>query len=173
MFKRSLVASTGLLVTLSLVACGDTADSASQTGTIASEAPPTAGTMPEPVTPPASDQAVVDTPTVGEPAAPAAPAAPAGPDPALIATGQQVFTGAGLCQACHGPTGQGTALAPNLTDGTWIWISDPANDLDGQLATLIRTGIAQPREFPAPMPPANLNDAQIQAVTAYVISLSR
>lgn len=105
-------------------------------------------------------------------AAPAAPAAPASSD--QIALGQQVFSGPGICFSCHGPAGQGTALGPNLTDDTWIWIENPSENLQAKLADQIRAGTPQPREFPAPMPPmggAPLTDEQLQAVAAYVASL--
>jgi mono/diheme cytochrome c family protein len=44
-----------------------------------------------------------------------------------------------------------------------------------QMVAVIRTGVAQPREYPAPMPPmggANLSEDQLQAVSAYVLSLN-
>ena len=87
--------------------------------------------------------------------------------------GRQLFTGAGGCQACHGPTATGTQLAPDLTDDTWINISGPVME---EITQLIRTGVAQPKEHPAPMPPmggANLNDEQIQALAAYVASIGQ
>jgi mono/diheme cytochrome c family protein len=120
-------------------------------------------------------------PVTSEPAAPAAPApAPAAPgaatgaDAALVAQGQQVFSGPGICFSCHGPAGQGTPLGPNLTDDTWIWIENPQENLQSKLVEQIRGGTPQPREFPAPMPPmggASLTDEQVQAVAAYVASL--
>lgn len=85
--------------------------------------------------------------------------------------GQQLFTGQGGCQACHGPQALGTQLAPNLKDDEWINISDPTVE---QIAELIRTGVQQPVEHPAPMPPfggANLNEEQVQALAAYVASI--
>ena len=108
-----------------------------------------------------------------EPPAAAAPAAPAaGGD--LVSQGQQIFTGNGICYTCHGPAGQGTTLAPDLTDDTWLWIDPAAGDVQTQMVTLIKTGVSQPKEHPAPMPAnggAQLDDAQVEAVAAYVISL--
>ena len=129
------------------------------------------------------DVAAVPEAEVVEPAAPvAAPAAapvasaalPAGVTPELVQAGQGIYSGAGICFTCHGPDGLGTALAPNLADQEWLWI-DPADpDLLTQTATLIKTGVSQPKEHPAPMPAmggAQLTEDQIQAVSAYVLSL--
>src|SRR5690606_39010794 len=39
----------------------------------------------------------------------------------MVAQGQQIFGGAGLCFTCHGPDGTGMPnLGPNLTDGQWL-----------------------------------------------------
>lgn len=86
--------------------------------------------------------------------------------------GRQLFTGAGGCQACHGPEAKGTQLAPDLTDAEWVNITDPNVD---KIVTLIKTGVAQPKEHPAPMPPmggASLSDEQVQALAGYVMSIA-
>jgi mono/diheme cytochrome c family protein len=128
----------------------------------APESPPPAAAPPAPPTAP--------------PAAPAAPGvAVAGFSAEMIEEGRQLFAGQGICFTCHGPAGQGTPLGPNLADQSWLWIEDPSQDLHTKLTLLIRTGIAQPREYPAPMPPASgagLNEDQIQAVAAYVVALN-
>lgn len=152
---RNLSKSMGLLVTLAFAAgCGG--------GDQAEEAP-----------------APAETPAAGAPA----PAAPAGGAPAaaggaaspeMIAAGQQIYSGAGICFTCHGAEGVGSALGPSLADDQWIWIENPTQDLQTQLVERIRTGVPQPREFPAPMPPmggASLTDEQLQQVAAYVASL--
>jgi mono/diheme cytochrome c family protein len=123
---------------------------------------------------PADDPAPAPPPPAAPPAA--APGAPAAPGAAteLVSTGQQVYASAG-CAACHGPQGLGTPLGPNLADGTWIWIEDTA-DLQTQLANVIRTGVSQPREYPAPMPPmggASISEEQLQAVSAFIVSLNQ
>lgn len=87
--------------------------------------------------------------------------------------GRQLFTGQGGCQACHGPNGTGTQLAPDLTDAEWLNVPGP--DL-AALAGVIRAGVPQPREYPAPMPAmggASLNDEQIQALAGYVASIAQ
>jgi mono/diheme cytochrome c family protein len=155
--KKHLSKSMGLLLTVAVLGgCGDAADE------------------PRPATPP---------PTTGAPgaAAPAAPAPtmatgdlPAGVTAEMVQQGQQVYAGAGICFTCHGQNAQGTPLGPALNDGEWIWI-DTAQDVLPQLVTVIRTGVTSPREYPAPMPPmggANLNEDQLMAVSAYLLTLN-
>lgn len=62
-------------------------------------------------------------------------------------------------------------LGPDLTDNTWL---NNDGTLEGIMNT-VRTGVPQPKEATAPMPPmggATLNDEQIRAVATYVYSLS-
>lgn len=94
----------------------------------------------------------------------------------LVAQGQQLFNGQGICFTCHGMNGTGGQLAPDLTDGEWLWIDPAAGDMETQIATLIETGVAQPKQFPSPMPPmagVQLSKDQIRALAAYVASLSK
>ena len=96
---------------------------------------------------------------------------PEGVTAEMVAQGGQLFTGAGGCQACHNPQATGTQLAPDLTDDTWINVS--GRDYD-EIVSLIKTGVLQPQQHPGPMPPmggANLTDAQVNALAAYIVSL--
>lgn len=124
----------------------------------------------------------MDTDAVAETPAPApapAPAptgstgmAPEGATPEMVSMGQTIFSGKGNCMTCHGPDATGTALAPNLTDATWINIADGSWD---NIQQVVRNGVPTPKEHPSPMPPmggAQLSDQEIQAVAAYVYSLS-
>jgi len=93
--------------------------------------------------------------------------------PELIAEGRTVFTGAGRCGVCHGPTARGGSLGPDLTDDEWIWVT-PGADMHAQIVEIIRNGIEEPREFPAPMPAmggANLSEQQLNALAAYIGTL--
>jgi mono/diheme cytochrome c family protein len=93
----------------------------------------------------------------------------------MVQQGQQIYSGQGLCYSCHGPTGEGTVLAPNQTDGDWLWIT-PGDDEYAQIVNIITTGVPEPKEFPAPMLPmggAQLTDDQIRSVAAYIYSISR
>jgi cbb3-type cytochrome c oxidase subunit III len=107
-------------------------------------------------------------------AKPATKAAGGGGTAAQIAEGDKIFHGqeaGGTCTACHGQDAKGTAMAPDLTDNTWI-------HGDGSLSFIehtVTTGVPQPKSHPAPMPPmggASLSPDQIKAVAAYVYSLS-
>mgnify|MGYP006174886275 CR=1 FL=1 len=87
--------------------------------------------------------------------------------------GQQIFAGTGICFTCHGQDATGTQLAPNLTDDEWINIEQPVTQ--EKIEQLVRTGVQQPKQHPAPMPAmggAQLDDQQVRAVSAYVYSLT-
>lgn len=101
--------------------------------------------------------------------------AAAGADADLAARGQQLYQSS-ICVSCHGPTANGTPLAPALNDGTWLWIED-GQDLQTQIATIIRTGVSQPKEYPAPMLPFGgagpMADEDVEAISAYIVSLNQ
>ena len=94
--------------------------------------------------------------------------------PQMVAMGDSIFRGQaanGICYTCHGPDANGTALAPNLRDDTWL-------NTDGSLtgiAGIVRSGVPQPKQHPAPMPPQGppvLTEEQVRAVSSYVYSLT-
>ncbi|HET6972021.1 MAG TPA: c-type cytochrome, partial [Phenylobacterium sp.] len=98
-----------------------------------------------------------------------APAIPPGSSAEQVAAGDKVFHTT-TCAACHGPDAKGTSLGPNLTAGAWLWG-------DGSLAALhdtIQKGVSAPKQYRSPMPPmggAQLSDADLAAVAAYVWSV--
>jgi len=95
----------------------------------------------------------------------------------MAAEGDSIFHGlkaGGVCQTCHGPDASGTALAPPLANKT-KWLTG-----DGSYAFIqqrVTTGVPNPTPpYPGPMPPmggSQLTSQQIQAVSAYVYSISR
>ncbi|MBK5187072.1 MAG: c-type cytochrome [Gemmatimonadaceae bacterium] len=93
-------------------------------------------------------------------------------DQALVDRGRAVFSATGNCFTCHGANAKGTALAPDLTDRTWL-------NIDGSyrsIVALVRTGVPKPKQYVTPMPAlggAPLNTSQVCAVAAYVYSLDR
>jgi len=107
-------------------------------------------------------------------AAAAKPAAGGAHSPQQVALGDSIFHGqvaGGTCTACHGQDAKGTAIAPDLTDQQWI-NGDGSYDF---IVHTVTTGVPQPKQHPAPMPPkggATLTDDQVKAVAAYVYSLS-
>lgn len=97
-------------------------------------------------------------------------AAPQGATAEDVTAGQQIFVGTGNCYTCHGPDGKGTQLAPNLTDAEWINVGGTFPEIQ----TVVKTGVATPKQHPAPMPAmggAALSDDQVRQVSAYVWSL--
>jgi mono/diheme cytochrome c family protein len=114
--------------------------------------------------------------TLGGSLAPAALAAqdslPAGVTAAMIQQGKKVFTGPGICFACHGMEAKG-ATGPNLTDTVWI---HNRGEYD-RIVALITSGVtAKQSKSGVVMPPKGgsaINDADVRAVAAYVWSLSR
>ena len=122
---------------------------------------------------PAADEAEQAAP---EPAA-EAPAAtldmdlPEGGTAAMVAEGEEVFMGAGICFSCHLEGGVGGPLAPNLTDDEWI-------NIDGSYESIVQnviTGVAEPQEYPGIMLPRGgtaITDDQVNAVSAYDWTLS-
>jgi glucose/arabinose dehydrogenase len=100
--------------------------------------------------------------------------APPGATPAMVALGDRVYrgeVGGAPCTGCHGANGTGSPLGPALTGGKWLW----SNGSYQGIASTIATGVAQPKQFRAPMPAmggAQLSSDQLFAVAAYVWALS-
>jgi mono/diheme cytochrome c family protein len=95
--------------------------------------------------------------------------------PQMVALGDSIFHGkaaGGLCFTCHGADAKGTPLAPPLVQHQW----KTGDGSYGFLITRVKDGMPNPTPpYTAPMPPmggANLTPQQIQAVAAYVYSLS-
>ena len=98
---------------------------------------------------------------------------PEGVTDAMVQEGQQIFTGPGICAACHGPDATGL-IGPDLTDGEWL-IGDGEYD---QLVSQILEGVSAAdatNPLGAIMPPkggAGITEAQVRSVAAYVWTLS-
>jgi mono/diheme cytochrome c family protein len=94
---------------------------------------------------------------------------PPGVTAQMVSQGQQLY--GTVCVACHGAGGTGGPLGPALNDQNWIHITGEYEEI----VNITRTGVAQPREYPAPMPAmggGNFNDEQLRAIAAYVYSIS-
>jgi mono/diheme cytochrome c family protein len=92
----------------------------------------------------------------------------------MVELGDEVFhghSGGAGCTGCHGTDANGTPTGPPLINDDWLW-SDGSYQ---GIAKIIREGVPQPKQYPAPMPPmggAQLTDEQVSAVAAYVWALS-
>ena len=97
---------------------------------------------------------------------------PEGVTAAMVAQGKTIFEGPGTCFACHGAAGEGTPIAPDLTDDDWLHVDGSY----GQLVEIIDTGVQETKQFPGLMVPrggSGMSDEDLSAVAAYVWSLSR
>jgi mono/diheme cytochrome c family protein len=98
---------------------------------------------------------------------------PPGSTREMVLLGERIYrgqVGGAACTGCHGDSGQGTPLGPDLTGKKWLWS-------DGGYAGIKKTiaeGVSQPKQYRSPMPPmggAQLTPEQVSAVSAYVWSL--
>ncbi len=99
---------------------------------------------------------------------------PEGATREMVLLGERIYrgqVGGAACTGCHGESGEGTPLGPDLTGKKWLWS-------DGSYAGIAKTiteGVLQPKQYRAPMPPmggAQLTPDQISALAAYVWGLS-
>jgi mono/diheme cytochrome c family protein len=110
---------------------------------------------------------------LSSPAAAQAPdSLPPGVTQEVLARGKGLFNGAGLCMACHGPTGKGMT-GPDLTDSTLL-------HYDGSYEELIKvvtSGIDDKASKTGQIMPAKggsaMSDDEVKAVAAYVWSLRK
>jgi glucose/arabinose dehydrogenase/mono/diheme cytochrome c family protein len=102
------------------------------------------------------------------------PAVPPGATGAMVARGDSIYhghEGGASCTGCHGQSGAGSPLGPDLTDKQWLW-SDGSYE---GIAKTISEGVDKPKQYRSPMPPmggSQLTNEQVQALAAYVWSLS-
>lgn len=95
---------------------------------------------------------------------------------ANVALGDSLFNN-GACQRCHGKAGVGAANAPALDGKKWLQLKTGGYD---EIVGVITNGVAQTAiKDPSHKfamrgrgGPANYSDAQIQALAAYVWTLS-
>jgi mono/diheme cytochrome c family protein len=146
---KELTRFSTLFLVLALAACGG------------GDAPPPAEEAQEPAEEaPAPAEAVLDMEL------------PEGVTAAMVAEGETIFMGEGICFTCHMQGGVGGPLAPNLTDDVWI-------NIDGSYESIVQNimnGVLEPKEHTSPMLPrggTNITDEQVEAVGAYVWTLSQ
>jgi len=110
--------------------------------------------------------------------APSAPPRPAAVTPANIALGDSLFnTNNAPCQRCHGQKGVGATNGPSLVAGPWLHSTGSFDEIVSTITTGVpRTSIKDATRRFQMNPrggPMNLTDAQVQAIAAYVWSISR
>lgn len=96
---------------------------------------------------------------------------PEGVTKELVRHGREIYSGIGNCYSCHGANAMGTALAPSQVDTVFLNIPGTYESI----VQVISTGVPQPVEHPAPMPPeggADLSAQQVRAVGAYIYAIS-
>ncbi len=107
---------------------------------------------------------------------PSAPARPAAVTAANIALGDSLFN-TGSCQRCHGQKGVGANNGPSLVAGPWLHSAGGFDEIVKTITEGVpRTAFKDTNRRFAMNPrggPMNLTDAQVQAVAAYVWSISR
>ncbi len=98
---------------------------------------------------------------------------PDGVTDALVAEGQTVFMGAGLCAACHGMDGTG-AVGPDLTDGKWLLGGGTYEEIVDQITKGVSAAEATNAMGAIMLPKGGsaITDDQVKAVAAYVWKLS-
>lgn len=98
---------------------------------------------------------------------------PDGVTAAMVAEGKTVYAGAGICSSCHGPAGEGIPnLGANLGDDEWL---HSEGDYQGIVQTVMTGVPADKSSSGVPMPAkagTNITDSQVNAVAAYVWTLS-
>lgn len=98
---------------------------------------------------------------------------PEGVTPQMIAEGKQIFASSGICFTCHGQDGKGIPnLGADLTDANWVH-SD--GSVEGIAKTIAEGVPAEKSSTGTPMAPKGgsaITDAQVEALAAYVWSLT-
>lgn len=89
----------------------------------------------------------------------------------MVAKGKSVFTGSGLCLACHGPDGKGV-IGPNLTDQTWLHIDGSYDAIIRQVLSGVDASQSKTGQIMPPKGGSAISDADVKAVAAYVWTLS-
>lgn len=93
---------------------------------------------------------------------------PAGVTASMAQQGRDLFA---VCSVCHGADARGTQLGPDLRDQEWINVS---RDMEA-IERVIVQGVAEPEEYPIPMPAhggGEFNREQVRALAAYVYAVS-
>lgn len=97
---------------------------------------------------------------------------PPGVTAKMVADGRRLWSGPGLCLACHGPEGKG-GLGPDLTDDKWDHINGSYEQLVARILKGVGTDESKSGQIMPPRGGGGLSDDQVKAVAAYVWTISR
>jgi mono/diheme cytochrome c family protein len=96
---------------------------------------------------------------------------PPGVTKEMITQGDALFHGSGLCFACHGNDAKG-AVGPNLTDDQWIHSKGTYDDIVKSIVVGVAKEQSKSGNIMPPKGGAEISDAEVKAVAAYVWTLS-
>ena len=97
------------------------------------------------------------------------------PSPELIALGNTTFN-TGFCHKCHQQGGVGGERAPNLTDDEWVQCDGTVEGIKSVIISGVPVEKHSKPGYPFGMNSAakmNLDDATVDALAAYIHSLSQ
>lgn len=97
---------------------------------------------------------------------------PPGVTAKMVQDGKALWSGQGLCLACHGVDGKG-GLGPDLTDGKWDHINGSFEQLVARIIKGVMPAESKSGQLMPPRGGGGLNDDQVKAVAAYVWTLNR
>ena len=104
----------------------------------------------------------------------AAPPLPTGVTQAMVDQGKVIYTGKGLCYACHGKAGEGL-LGPTTKLANHDWIHSKGTY--PEIVAYVKSGVTQAESKSGQMMPprggSNITDAEVNDVAAYVYVISR
>jgi mono/diheme cytochrome c family protein len=89
----------------------------------------------------------------------------------MVTQGDAIFHGSGLCFACHGNDAKG-AVGPNLTDDQWIHSKGTYDDIVKSIMVGVTKEQSKTGNIMPPKGGAEISDAEVKAVAAYVWTLS-
>lgn len=96
---------------------------------------------------------------------------PPGVTRAMVERGSVVFEQDGVCSTCHGAHADGT-IGPDLTDGDWWHAKGSYLEIMRQILIGVPAGFSVRGVAMPPRGGSSISDADVQAVAAYVWSLS-
>lgn len=97
---------------------------------------------------------------------------PAGVTTQMVVDGKRIYSGPGVCFACHGQDAAG-GMGPNLRDTLWL---HSRGEYDKILATILNGVPTKESKSGIMMPPRGgsaISDEDARAVAAYIWSISR